>query len=60
MPDQVHMMISIPPKFAVLGSGGVHQRQERDLLARVCGERKQNFVGQHFGRGLHGVYGGWG
>lgn len=48
MPDHVHMMLSIPPKYAVSevvgfikGKGAIH-------LARVYGERKQNFVGQHF------------
>ncbi|MCL5059672.1 MAG: IS200/IS605 family transposase [Candidatus Thermoplasmatota archaeon] len=48
MPDHVHMMISIPPKHAVSqvigyikGKGAIH-------LARVYGERKRNFVGQHF------------
>jgi hypothetical protein len=30
MPDHVHMMISIPPKYAVSQVVGVHQGQERD------------------------------
>ena len=44
MADHVHMMISIPPKYAVgfiKGKSAIH-------LARVYGERKRNFVGQHF------------
>ena len=45
MVDHVHMMISIPPKYAVVGyikgKSAIH-------LARVYGEKKRNFVGQHF------------
>ena len=48
MPDHDHMLISIPPKYAVSqvvcfikGKSAIH-------LARVYGERKRNFVGQHF------------
>jgi putative transposase len=48
MPDHVHMMIAIPPKYAVSqvvcfikGKSAIH-------LARVYAERKRNFVGQHF------------
>jgi putative transposase len=47
-PDHVHMMIAILPKYAVSqvieyikGKSAIH-------LARVYGERKRNFVGQHF------------
>jgi putative transposase len=47
-PDHVHMMIAIPPKYAashvirhIKSKTGIH-------LARVCGERKRNFVGPHF------------
>lgn len=48
MSDHVHMMIAIPPKYAVSqviryikGKSAIH-------LARVYGERKRSFVGQHF------------
>jgi putative transposase len=41
MPDHVHMMISIPPKYAVSQVSAIH-------MARVYGERKRNFTGQHF------------
>ena len=52
MVDHVHMLISIPPKYAVSqvvgyivgyikGKSAIH-------IARVYGERKRNFVGQHF------------
>ena len=46
--DHVHMLIAIPPKYAVSqvigfikGKSGIH-------LARVYGERKRSFAGQHF------------
>ena len=48
MPDHVHMMISIPPKFAVSEVVGFIKGKSAIHLARVYGERKQNFVGQHF------------
>ena len=48
MADHVHMMIRIPPKYAVSqvvrfikGKSAIH-------LARVYGERRRNFVGQPF------------
>ena len=48
MPDHVHMMLSIPPKYAVSqvvgfikGKGAIH-------IARMYAGRKQNYVGQHF------------
>ena len=48
MPDQVHMMISIPPKYAVSQVIGYIKGKSAIHLARVYGERKCNFVGQHF------------
>ena len=48
MPDHVHMMISIPPKYAVLQVIGYIKGKSAIHLARVYGERKRNFVGQHF------------
>jgi putative transposase len=48
MPDHVHMMISIPPKHAVSQVIGYIKGKSAIHLARVYGERKQNFVGQHF------------
>jgi REP-associated tyrosine transposase len=45
-------MISIPPKYAVSEVIGFIKGKSAIHLARVYGERKQNFVGQHFwGRG---------
>jgi putative transposase len=48
MPDQVPMMISIPPKYAVSQVSGFIKGKSAIHLARVYGERKRNFVGQHF------------
>ena len=48
MIDHVHMMISIPPKYAVSQVVGFIKGKSALHLARVYGERKRNFVGQHF------------
>lgn len=48
MPDHVHMMISIPPKYSVSNVVGYIKGKSAIHLARVYGERKRNFVGQHF------------
>ena len=49
--DQAQMMISIPPKFAVLVQVGYIKGRGAVHLARVYGEHKRNFVGQHFRAG---------
>jgi putative transposase len=48
MPDHVHMMVAIPPKYAVSQVVGRIKGGSAIQLARVYGERKRNFVGQHF------------
>ena len=48
MPDQVHMMISIPPKYAVASVIGYIKGKSAIHIARTFGERKRNFVGQSF------------
>ena len=48
MVGHVHMMISIPPKYAVSQVVGYIKGKSAIHLARVYGERKRNFVGQHF------------
>jgi putative transposase len=48
MPDHVHMMISIPPKYAVSQVVGFIKGKSAIHLARTYGERKRNFVGQSF------------
>jgi putative transposase len=47
MSDHVHMMISIPPKYAVSQVVGYIKGKSAIHVARVYGERKRNFVGQH-------------
>jgi len=48
MADHVHMMISIPPKYAVCNVVGYIKGKSAIHLARVYGERKRNFAGQSF------------
>jgi putative transposase len=48
MLDHVHMMISIPPKYAVSQVVGFIKGKSAIHLARTYGERKRNFVGQNF------------
>ena len=48
MLDHVHMLILIPPKYAVSQVVGFIKGKSAIHLARVYGERKRNFVGQHF------------
>ena len=48
VPDHVHMLLSIPPKYAVSQVVGYIKGKSAIHLARVYGERKRNFVGQHF------------
>src|ERR1035437_7859029 len=46
--DHVHMMISILPKYAVSQVVGFIKGKSAIHLARVYGERKQNYAGQNF------------
>ena len=48
MPDHVHMMVSIPPKYSVAQVVGYIKGKSAIHIARTFGERKRNFVGQHF------------
>jgi len=48
MPDHVHMLISIPPKYAVSSVVGYVKGKSAIHIARHHGERQRNFVGQHF------------
>jgi putative transposase len=48
MPDHVHMMLSIPPKYAVSQVVGFIKGKSAIHIARTFGERKRNFAGQHF------------
>src|SRR6202790_2677022 len=48
LPDHVHMLLSIPPKYAVSNVVGYIKGKSAIHLARTYGERKRNFVGQSF------------
>ena len=48
MPDHVHMMISIPPKYAVWQIVGCIKGKSAIHIARTYLGRKRNYVGQHF------------
>ena len=48
MPDHVHMMISIPPKYAVAQVVGYLKGKSAIQIARTYAGRRRNFVGQHF------------
>ena len=48
MSDHVHMLISIPPKYAVAHVIGFIKGKSAIHIARTFMDRKRNFVGQHF------------
>ena len=48
MNDHVHMMISIPPKYAVAQVIGYIKGKSAIHIARNYSGRKRNYVGQHF------------
>ena len=48
MVDHVHMMISIPPKYAVSQVVGYIKGKSAIHIARTYQNRKRNFVGAHF------------
>jgi len=48
MSDHVHMLIAIPPKYAVSQVIGYMKGKAAIHIARNFAGRKKNFVGQHF------------
>jgi putative transposase len=48
MPDHVRMLILIPQKYGVSQMIGYIKRKSAIHLAHVYGEKKRNFVGQHY------------
>ena len=48
MPDCVHMMISIPPKYAVSQVVGFMKGKSAIHIARTYAGRERNYVGQFF------------
>lgn len=51
MPEHVHMLLSVPPKYAVSQVAGYIKGKSAIHLARTYGGRRRNFVGQHFWAG---------
>ena len=47
-PDHVHMLVSIPPKYAVSQVVGYIKGKSAIHIARTYMGRRQNLVGQHF------------
>ena len=47
-PDHVHMLLSIPPKYAVSQVVGFIKGKSAIHIARTFLGRKRNFTGQHF------------
>jgi putative transposase len=48
LPDHVHMLVAIPPKYAVSQVIGYIKGKSAIHIARNFSGRRQNFVGQHF------------
>ena len=48
MPDHVHMLLSIPPKFSVAQVVGFIKGKSAIQIARTFLGKRQNFTGQHF------------
>jgi REP-associated tyrosine transposase len=48
MPDHVHMLVSIPPKYAVSQVVGYMKGKAAIHIARTYPGRRQNYTGQHF------------
>ncbi|HSO22764.1 MAG TPA: IS200/IS605 family transposase [Chondromyces sp.] len=48
LPDHVHMLLSIPPKYSVAQVVGYLKGKSAIHIARVHFQRGRNYVGQHF------------
>ncbi len=48
MPDHVHMLLSVPPKYSVSNVLGFIKGKSAIHIARVYAGRRRNYVGQHF------------
>ena len=51
LPDHVHILISIPPKYAVAQVVGYLKGKSAIHIARAYLGRRKNFAGEHFGPG---------
>jgi REP-associated tyrosine transposase len=47
-PDHVHLLVSIPPKYAVAQVVGYLKGKRAIYIARTYGGRLRNFLGEHF------------
>ena len=54
MVDHVHVLIALPPKYAVSQVIGLIKGKSAIHLARVCGERKRNSSAGHTGQPTSG------
>ena len=48
LPDHVHMVLSVPPKYSVSNVMGFIKGKSAIHIARVYVGRRRNYVGQHF------------
>jgi putative transposase len=48
MPDHVHVLLSVPPKYSVAQVVGYLKGKSAMYIARTFGGRKRNFTGSHF------------
>jgi putative transposase len=48
MPDHVHMLMSVPPKYSVSSVMGFIKGKSAIHIVRVYAGRRRNYVGQHF------------
>ena len=48
MPDHVHMVMAVPPKYAVASVIGFIKGKSAIAIARQFGGRERNFTGEHF------------
>jgi REP-associated tyrosine transposase len=48
MPDHVHIMLSVPPKYSVSQVVGFIKGKSAIHIARAYGGKKKNFVGESF------------
>jgi putative transposase len=48
MPDHVHMLLSVPPKYSVSNVMGFIKGKSAIHIARVYAGRRRNYDGQHF------------
>ena len=59
MPDHVHIMLAIPPKYSVAQVVGFMKGKSAIQIARNFQGRKKNFVGQNFWARGYYVSTGW-